>query len=99
MTYDIWMPAEPTWSPCAQILTRDTKGITNEQMDEFRRSFQHFDRNHNRRLEPKEFRACLISLGYNIREDAQGEKDFRAIMSSGLHPSSSSRSRLHIVDS
>lgn len=64
-----------------QILTRDSKGISNEQMDEFRKSFLHFDRSKNKRLEPKEFKACLISLGYSIRDDKQGEADFRRIMS------------------
>jgi actinin alpha len=64
-----------------QILTRDSKGITNEQLDEFRKSFNHFDKNRSRRLEPKEFRACLVSLGYNIRDDRQGEADFQRIMS------------------
>ena len=66
---------------CDQILTRDSKGISNEQMDEFRKSFYHFDRNRTRRLEPKEFKACLVSLGYNIRDDRQGEADFQRIMS------------------
>jgi actinin alpha len=64
-----------------QILTRDSKGITNEQMDEFRKSFFHFDKTRSRRLEPKEFKACLVSLGYNIRDDRQGEADFQRIMS------------------
>jgi actinin alpha len=64
-----------------QILTRDSKGITNEQMEEFRKSFFHFDKSRSRRLEPKEFKACLISLGYNIRDDRQGEADFQRIMS------------------
>lgn len=54
-----------------QILTRDSKGITNEQMDEFRKSFFHFDKNRTRRLEPKEFKACLVSLGYNIKDNRQ----------------------------
>ena len=62
-----------------QILTRDSKGITNEQMEEFRKSFFHFDKSKSRRLEPKEFKACLISLGYNIRDDRQGEADFQRI--------------------
>lgn len=63
-----------------QILTRDSKGISGEQMDEFRKSFLHFDKSRNNRLEPKEFKACLISLGYNIRDDKQGEADFQRIM-------------------
>jgi len=64
-----------------QILTRDSKGISEDQMVEFRSSFNHFDKNKTRRLEPKEFQACLISLGYKIREDKQGEADFKRIMS------------------
>ena len=54
-----------------QILTRESKGISEDQMNEFRLSFNHFDKNRTRRLEPKEFKACLVSLGYNIREDRQ----------------------------
>ena len=54
-----------------QILTRDSKGISEDQMNEFRLSFNHFDKNRTRRLEPKEFKACLVSLGYNIRDDRQ----------------------------
>lgn len=64
-----------------QILTRDSKGISEDQMNEFRMSFNHFDKNRTRRLEPKEFKACLISLGYKIRDDKQGEADFQRIMS------------------
>merc|ERR1719317_636062 len=64
-----------------QILTRDSKGISEDQMNEFRMSFNHFDKNRTRRLEPKEFKACLISLGYKIRDDRQGEADFQRIMS------------------
>ncbi|XP_013386575.1 alpha-actinin isoform X1 [Lingula anatina] len=64
-----------------QIMTRDSKGISQEQMEEFRKSFNHFDKNRTRSLEGKEFKACLISLGYNIRDDRQGEADFQRIMS------------------
>lgn len=64
-----------------QILTRDSKGITNNQMDDFRRSFFHFDKDRKHRLEPKEFKACLISLGYSLRDDRQGDADFKRIMS------------------
>lgn len=32
------------------------------------------------RLDPKEFRACLIACGYNIRDDRQGDVDFQRIM-------------------
>lgn len=63
-----------------QILTRDSKGITQDQLNEFRVSFNHFDKNRTGRLNPDEFRSCLISLGYNIRSDRQSETDFRRIM-------------------
>ncbi|KAK2088374.1 Alpha-actinin-4 [Saguinus oedipus] len=55
-----------------QILTRDAKGISQEQMQEFRASFNHFD---------KEFKACLISLGYDVENDRQGDAEFNRIMS------------------
>lgn len=64
-----------------QILTRDSKGITQEQLNEFRMSFNHFDKQRTGRLSPDEFRSCLVSLGYNVRNDKQGEADFRRIMS------------------
>ena len=49
-----------------QILTRDSRGITEEQMKEYRDSFNHFDRDNSKRLDRTEFRACLISLGYDM---------------------------------
>ncbi|XP_069344206.1 alpha-actinin-1 isoform X6 [Eulemur rufifrons] len=64
-----------------QILTRDAKGISQEQMSEFRASFNHFDRDHSGTLGPEEFKACLISLGYDIGNDPQGEAEFARIMS------------------
>merc|ERR1711913_269236 len=51
-----------------QILTRDSKGITQEQLNEFRASFNHFDKSRTGRLNPEEFKNCLISLGYMTRE-------------------------------
>ncbi|KAI2798494.1 hypothetical protein BLOT_012776 [Blomia tropicalis] len=63
-----------------QILTRDSKGITQEQLNEFRGSFNHFDKNRTGRLNPDEFKSCLVSLGYNIRNDRQGDNDFRRII-------------------
>uniref|UniRef100_A0A8B9EDF4 Actinin alpha 4 n=1 Tax=Anser cygnoides TaxID=8845 RepID=A0A8B9EDF4_ANSCY len=58
-----------------QILTRDAKGISQEQMQEFRASFNHFDKDHGGALGPEEFKACLISLGYD------GDAEFNRIMS------------------
>merc|ERR1712080_741275 len=64
-----------------QILTRDSKGITQEQLNEFRASFNHFDKSKTGRLNPEEFKNCLISLGYSVGQDKQGEIDFQRILS------------------
>ncbi|KAG8444102.1 hypothetical protein GDO86_009332 [Hymenochirus boettgeri] len=58
-----------------QILTRDAKGITQEQINEFRSSFNHFDKKKNGLMEHDDFRACLISMGYDL-----GEAEFARIM-------------------
>uniref|UniRef100_UPI00358F1164 alpha-actinin-2-like n=1 Tax=Myxine glutinosa TaxID=7769 RepID=UPI00358F1164 len=58
-----------------QILTRDAKGISQEQLNEFRTSFNHFDRKKNGMMEADDFRACLISMGYDL-----GEAEFARIM-------------------
>ncbi|XP_075692388.1 alpha-actinin-4 isoform X1 [Rhinoderma darwinii] len=69
-----------------QILTRDAKGISQEQMHEFRASFNHFDKDHTGALGPEEFKACLISLGYDVENDRQKRlsaldaDDFRALL-------------------
>ncbi|KAK6293917.1 hypothetical protein J4Q44_G00362430 [Coregonus suidteri] len=59
-----------------QILTRDAKGISQQQMNEFRQSFTHFDRKKKGGMETDDFRACLISMGYDL-----GESEFARIMS------------------
>ncbi|KAG0726703.1 Alpha-actinin, sarcomeric [Chionoecetes opilio] len=64
-----------------QILTRDSKGISQEQLNEFRSSFNHFDKNRCGRLAPDEFKSCLVSIGYSIGKDRQGEIDFQRITS------------------
>ncbi|MGH0187032.1 UNVERIFIED_CONTAM: hypothetical protein FKN15_023396 [Acipenser sinensis] len=66
-----------------QILTRDAKGISQEQLHEFRASFNHFDKDHSGALGQEEFKACLISLGYNVENtkqvwregESEGEKE------------------------
>uniref|UniRef100_A0A672KEU3 Alpha-actinin-2-like n=1 Tax=Sinocyclocheilus grahami TaxID=75366 RepID=A0A672KEU3_SINGR len=60
-----------------QILTRDAKGISQEQLNEFRASFNHFDRKRNGMMDPDDFRACLISMGYDL---VSGEVEFARIM-------------------
>ncbi|KAB7506265.1 Alpha-actinin, sarcomeric [Armadillidium nasatum] len=64
-----------------QILTRDSKGISQDQLNEFRSSFNHFDKNRIGRLNADEFKSSLISLGYSIGKDRQGEIDFQRILS------------------
>ncbi|XP_042560518.1 alpha-actinin-4 isoform X1 [Clupea harengus] len=63
-----------------QILTRDAKGISQEQLHEYRTSFNHFDKDHSGALMAEEFKACLISLGYDVENDKQGEAEFTRIM-------------------
>uniref|UniRef100_A0A8C7U562 Actinin, alpha 2b n=1 Tax=Oncorhynchus mykiss TaxID=8022 RepID=A0A8C7U562_ONCMY len=60
-----------------QILTRDAKGISQEQMHEFRSSFNHFDRKKHGAMDTDDFRACLISMGYDL---VGGEVEFARIM-------------------
>ncbi|XP_070762592.1 alpha-actinin-4 isoform X7 [Enoplosus armatus] len=69
-----------------QILTRDAKGISQEQLYEYRASFNHFDKDHSGALMAEEFKACLISLGYDVENDKQKRsgqmvsEDFRALL-------------------
>ncbi|CAH8611714.1 unnamed protein product [Dicrocoelium dendriticum] len=63
-----------------QILTRDSKGLTADQMTDLRTCFRHFDRNDTGRLEPHEFRACLVSLGHSFGDDRSGDSDFSRVM-------------------
>ncbi|KAI9536913.1 Alpha-actinin-4 [Dissostichus eleginoides] len=64
-----------------QILTRDAKGISQEQLYEYRASFNHFDKDHSGALMAEEFKACLISLGYDVENNKQGDSEFARIMS------------------
>ncbi|XP_059186811.1 alpha-actinin-4 isoform X5 [Centropristis striata] len=69
-----------------QILTRDAKGISQEQLYEYRASFNHFDKDHSGALQAEEFKACLISLGYDVENDKTKRSgqmvsdDFRALL-------------------
>uniref|UniRef100_UPI00398EBB57 alpha-actinin-1-like isoform X4 n=1 Tax=Pristiophorus japonicus TaxID=55135 RepID=UPI00398EBB57 len=58
-----------------QILTRDAKGISQEQLNEFRSSFNHFDKKRTGLMDADDFRALLISTGYSL-----GEAEFARIM-------------------
>ncbi|XP_065136526.1 alpha-actinin-4 isoform X5 [Paramisgurnus dabryanus] len=69
-----------------QILTRDAKGISQEQLHEYRASFNHFDKDHSGVLMAEEFKPCLISLGYDVENSKQkrtgvmDSDDFRALL-------------------
>ena len=70
--FQIFFPVNRTINEVEnQILTRDSKGITQEQLNEFRASFNHFDKSRSGRLAPDEFKSCLISLGYSVGQDKQ----------------------------
>ncbi|PAV78345.1 hypothetical protein WR25_24776 isoform B [Diploscapter pachys] len=62
-----------------QILMRDSKGISEDQISEFRASFNHFDKD-RLGLDAEQLRACLISVGYNIRPGREGDADLHRIM-------------------
>lgn len=73
-----------------QILVRDSKGINEEQVKEMKSAFDHFDKNDDGRLDHFEFRACLVSLGYNVdteehlvnhnMSDAERHSDFERVL-------------------
>ncbi|XP_063348502.1 alpha-actinin-4-like isoform X3 [Pelmatolapia mariae] len=58
-----------------QILTRDAKGISQEQLYEYRASFNHFDKKRSGQMLSDDFRALLISTGNSL-----GEAEFNRIM-------------------
>uniref|UniRef100_A0A914XJU8 Alpha-actinin, sarcomeric n=1 Tax=Plectus sambesii TaxID=2011161 RepID=A0A914XJU8_9BILA len=63
-----------------QILTRDSKGIKEEQLNEYRASFNHFDKGRHG-LDSEELKSCLISVGYNIRPGRDGDMELQRILS------------------
>ena len=52
-----------------QIIIRDSKGLSEEQLKEFKASFNHFDRDKSGQLDKNEFRSCLLSLQYDLGAD------------------------------
>uniref|UniRef100_A0A8C1D4P4 Actinin, alpha 4 n=1 Tax=Cyprinus carpio carpio TaxID=630221 RepID=A0A8C1D4P4_CYPCA len=58
-----------------QILTRDAKGISQEQLHEYRTSFNHFDKKRTGIMDSDDFRALLISTGNSL-----GDAEFARIM-------------------
>eukprot|EP00037_Helgoeca_nana_P009518 m.83397 g.83397 ORF g.83397 m.83397 type:complete len:896 (-) comp19632_c0_seq1:1731-4418(-) len=65
-----------------QITIRDGTNITEEQMKEFRESFDHFDKDNSGALSDLEFRGCLLSLGVDIPAEAipGNDAEFERIM-------------------
>ncbi|XP_056613704.1 alpha-actinin-4 isoform X4 [Triplophysa dalaica] len=51
-----------------QILTRDAKGISQEQLHEYRTSFNHFDKKRTGVMDCDDFRALLISTGNSLAD-------------------------------
>ena len=68
-----------------QILARDSSNISDKQMKEYKESFAHFDKNGNGYLDRIEFRACLLSIGYDVPqvppEDGSSDAEFERVMS------------------
>ncbi|XP_015242497.1 PREDICTED: alpha-actinin-4 isoform X6 [Cyprinodon variegatus] len=58
-----------------QILTRDAKGISQEQLYEYRASFNHFDKKRSGQMVSDDFRALLIATGNSL-----GDGEFNRIM-------------------
>lgn len=64
-----------------QILLRDALSLTEEQIKEYRVSFDHFDHDKSGKLDYVEFRGCLLSLGHEVDPNAaKGEETFNKIM-------------------
>jgi actinin alpha len=55
-----------------QILLRDSKRITNEQLNEYRSAFANFDKE-RKGLDKEQLRAFLISIGSSVRAEKDDE--------------------------
>merc|ERR1712117_348877 len=82
-----------------QILTRDSKGITQEQLNEFRASFNHFDKSRTGRLNPEEFKNCLISLGSSVDPNASGYVQFDCFLDFMTRESTDVDTAEQVIDS
>lgn len=52
-----------------QILVAESKGLTPEEIKDLSECFKHFDKDDSGRLEPKEFKSCLVSVGHQFKDD------------------------------
>ncbi|XP_039253856.1 alpha-actinin-1-like [Styela clava] len=63
-----------------QILLRDALSLSEDQIKEFRASFDHFDKDRSGKLEKSEFRGCLLSLGHDVdSKQPKGDENFDKI--------------------
>lgn len=67
-----------------QLILRDESSITEQQVKEYRKSFDYFDKERNGFLPPPLFRNFLVSLAFNVpeaEEDSPSEREFQRILS------------------
>eukprot|EP00049_Salpingoeca_infusionum_P019358 m.361515 g.361515 ORF g.361515 m.361515 type:complete len:2425 (-) comp19658_c0_seq1:287-7561(-) len=66
-----------------QIQEKNDKGVSQEQLKEFRDTFNYFDGDQSGYLDHQEFKSCLRSLGYVFAVVDEGVKDpeFEALLS------------------
>jgi len=53
-----------------QLSASGTSSITEDQMNDFKETFKHFDKDRSNALDKLEFRACLKTLGQDLNDDA-----------------------------
>ena len=58
-----------------QIMAKNASGVSDEKVQEFKETFEHFDTDKTGYLEPTELKACLRSLGYMFATIEEGEVD------------------------
>lgn len=75
-----------------QIQAKNASGVSDEKMQEFKETFEHFDSDKTGFLEPTELKACLRSLGYMFATIEEGEVDaeWEAVLSQ-LDPNNDSK--------
>ena len=68
----------------AQIQARSQTGVSDERIEEWKDSFDHFDKDKSGRLEHVEFKALLRSMGIELaireKEDDPESDEFLSIM-------------------
>ncbi|KAF1743307.1 hypothetical protein MXB_5306, partial [Myxobolus squamalis] len=65
-----------------QIIVRDGTNITEQQVKDYRKSFDYFDKDHLNFLSYESFRNFLVSLEFNVTEgDVAAEREFNRICS------------------